>query len=101
MTAAVLKNHTARDHAQMAKAQGVVGWHSMRKEELVKALLKHSRQRRSAMEDVGESMNDDSAVPTRLHQQTATRQRISEIQSKLEASKNIGSVDTSASGRQI
>ncbi|WP_315859005.1 DUF4912 domain-containing protein [Blastopirellula sediminis] len=40
ITAASLKEYTAKDLAQMAKSRGVSGWHSMRKDELVKAILK-------------------------------------------------------------
>ncbi len=43
MTAATLKAHTAKDLASMAKRKRVPGWHSMRKDELVKALLKQAR----------------------------------------------------------
>jgi hypothetical protein len=43
MTAADLKNRSARDLASIAKKKKVPGWHGMRKEELVKALLRHTR----------------------------------------------------------
>ena len=45
MTAANLRSHTSKDLAQMAKKEGVAGWHSMRKEELVQALVKVGRSR--------------------------------------------------------
>lgn len=35
-----LDSYTAKDLAQMAKREGVAGWHSMRKEQLIKALSK-------------------------------------------------------------
>lgn len=35
-----LKSYTAKDLAQMAKREGVSGWHSMRKEQLIQALTK-------------------------------------------------------------
>jgi uncharacterized protein len=40
MTPADLKTRTVRDLANLAKKQKVPGWHAMRKDELVKALLK-------------------------------------------------------------
>lgn len=43
ITAASLKSYTAKDLAQMAKRRGVSGWHAMKKDELVKALLKASK----------------------------------------------------------
>ena len=47
-TAAALKAYTLKDLAQMAKKRGIRGWHAMRKEELIRALLRaHSPQRKS------------------------------------------------------
>ncbi len=46
MTAATLKTHTAKELASMAKHKRVPGWHSMRKEELIKALLKQAKAER-------------------------------------------------------
>jgi hypothetical protein len=43
MTAASLRSLTCKDLAKLAKRDGVVGWHSMRKEELVRALLATAR----------------------------------------------------------
>ncbi|MCR4415845.1 MAG: Rho termination factor N-terminal domain-containing protein, partial [Thermoguttaceae bacterium] len=43
MTAAQLKSRTAKDLAQLAKRKGIAGWHSMRKDELVQALIRFSK----------------------------------------------------------
>jgi hypothetical protein len=43
ITAAKLKTHTVKDLAAMAKKNKVPGWHSMRKGDLISALVKHSR----------------------------------------------------------
>ncbi|PHR87053.1 MAG: DUF4912 domain-containing protein [Blastopirellula sp.] len=40
ITAASLKSYTVKDLAQMAKSRGLSGWHSMRKDQLVRALVK-------------------------------------------------------------
>lgn len=45
ITAASLRSHTSKDLAQIAKKKGVPGWHSMRKEDLVKAILKLSKSK--------------------------------------------------------
>jgi hypothetical protein len=45
MTAASLRHRSCKDLAQMARTQGVVGWHSMRKDELVKALVNQARRK--------------------------------------------------------
>jgi transcription termination factor Rho len=43
MTAADLKSRTVRDLASMAKRKKVPGWHSMKKDELVHALVRHAK----------------------------------------------------------
>lgn len=40
---AKLKSRTVKDLAAMAKRKGLPGWHSMRKEELIKALAKYAK----------------------------------------------------------
>jgi hypothetical protein len=45
MTAAALKEYTLRDLAQMAKRRGIRGWHSMRKDELVRALVRAAKSK--------------------------------------------------------
>ena len=44
MTAATLKEYTLKDLAQMAKKRGIQGWHSMRKNELIRALIRDEKQ---------------------------------------------------------
>ncbi|HID74627.1 MAG TPA: DUF4912 domain-containing protein [Planctomycetaceae bacterium] len=46
-TAAELRRHTVKQLAAMAKRKRVVGWHAMRKEELVKALVKLAKSEKS------------------------------------------------------
>jgi uncharacterized protein len=43
MTSTDLKSRTVRDLAVMARKKKVPGWHSMKKDELVKALLQRTR----------------------------------------------------------
>lgn len=44
MTADTLKSKSVKDLAEMAKKRGIAGWHAMRKEDLVKALLRLVRK---------------------------------------------------------
>ena len=44
MTAETLSNYSAKDLAQLAKRRGVHGWHAMRKDQLVRALMRLARK---------------------------------------------------------
>lgn len=46
-TASELKLHTVKDLAAMAKSRGIPGWHAMRKQELVEALVKADSRSKS------------------------------------------------------
>ena len=52
ITATSLREHTVKDLGQMAKDKGVSGWHSMRKDQLIRALVRlakaNARKRASA-----------------------------------------------------
>ena len=45
MTASSLRNYSCKHLAQMAKSEGLPGWHSMRKDELVRAPERDKRER--------------------------------------------------------
>ena len=48
MTASTLRSYSTKDLAQLAKRRGVNGWHSMRKDQLVRALLRTARSKSAA-----------------------------------------------------
>ena len=48
VTAASLKTCSLKDLAEMAKSRGIRGWHGMKKEELVRALLAEARRKAAA-----------------------------------------------------
>lgn len=65
ITVAQLKSWTAKDLAQLAKRKGIAGWHSMRKDQLVQALLRHSkstRHKRIASNGAGTAKKNGKAV---------------------------------------
>ena len=102
MTAASLRSHSARDLAHMARQNGVAGWHSMRKEELVRALVKLARKRAlttggsqlSPVANQGESINNIAAAKT----DPQVLRRINQLQHKLATVKNLAA-NTSDDGQ--
>lgn len=48
MTAETLNRQTCKDLARLAKQRGVAGWHGMRKDQLIQALLKIARKKAAA-----------------------------------------------------
>jgi hypothetical protein len=102
----------------MAKKHKVPGWHAMRKEELVQALVKASRSGQPT-NGRSTSMSGSSAAQRKSHKQSPSRHksaakaaangshksrsesirsRISQFRSRLEAAKNLG---TPVNGREI
>jgi hypothetical protein len=101
MTAAALRSLTAKDLAQMARERGVAGWHSMRKEELINALIRMARRRASAdaktpaalrrdrgRQDASSSSHVDSLNGSHRTSPQA-RKRISQLHSKLAMVRNL------------
>ncbi len=48
MTATTLRSYTLKDLAQLAKQRGVNGWHSMRKDQLVRAIMRVKKPKAAA-----------------------------------------------------
>jgi len=65
MTAATLRTHTAKDLARIARKEGISGWHSMRKEELIRALLRLSRRRIVDQNKVARAETREATTPNR------------------------------------
>lgn len=81
MTASDLKSRTVRDLASMARKKKVPGWHSMKKEELVKALLQQTRA------GTGKRLVGKGGKPTPpVHK---TPRRIEQIKAKLAEAKDL------------
>ena len=98
MTAATLRNHTARDLAHIARQNGISGWHSMRKEELVRALVKLARKRAlNTSLNNGASTATSTTTAEKKQVDPEVQQRIDQLQQKLETAKNIA-VKTRQSG---
>jgi hypothetical protein len=72
MTAETLKSYTAKDLAEMARKRGVEGWRSMRKEQLVKALLRTPAKSRF-------SVNKAKAAPLSLAKTVGSDRRAASL----------------------
>jgi uncharacterized protein len=81
MTTAELKNRTVRDLASMAKRKKVPGWHSMKKQELVEALLQQAKSEKTSPHGT-----DGSRLPA---PNGRASQRIEEIKTRLAEAKDL------------
>ncbi len=101
MTAATLRSHTARDLAHIARQNGVTGWHSMRKEELIKALVKLARKRALNTSLTNGEVSSVNASKANGDQgktvDPEVQKRIDQLKSKLATAKNIAASTRSAS----
>src|SRR5690349_23358619 len=83
MTAATLRSLTAKDLAQMARERGVAGWHSMRKEELIGALVRIAKRRASADAKGGVNGRQNGHVETPMRRDVQAQRKLSQLQDKL------------------
>lgn len=91
MTAADLKSWTVRDLASMARKKKVPGWHSMRKDELVKALLQRARAdaNRRARGNIGHNGDKASHKAQAPKPQHKAPKRLTQIQVKQAEAKDL------------
>ncbi len=108
LTAAQLRSRTVKQLATMARRKGIAGWHSMRKEELVKALVKLSRtesnhrgrnsrspaKKAATARRSGSKASKNDKRPRKSRARTVTvssraKKRLEEIKAKLAKAKNL------------
>lgn len=93
-----LQAQTVKDLAEMAKRKGVLGWHSMRKDQLIRALVKHAKSpaaKRSKPN--GRRTNGNGSMPlaksgaTTLSKAQSSRlqRRLNQIKAKLAHTKDL------------
>ena len=89
MTSASLKDKRVRDLARLAKQHGVAGWHSMRKDQLIKALVRKARTGLpgEAAERVATGRPAPAAVEPAVDPEVA--RRIAEARTRLERAKSL------------
>ena len=94
MTSASLKEKPVRDLARLAKQHGVAGWHAMRKDQLIRALVRKAKAARRRDPAVGspseqgrgaeprQAAVDQAQSPVRARS-AAVAQRIQEARERL------------------
>jgi uncharacterized protein len=97
MTAATLRSLTAKDLAQMARERGVAGWHSMRKEELIGALVRVARRRGA---QVKLTNGADRPVSGNAGRDIQAQQKLSRLQDKLAQVRNLATTTSDSAARQ-
>ena len=108
MTPAALKSYSLKDLSQMAKRGGVRGWHSMRKDQLVKALLAAAKTKttvngakKSAPERRSNGKAPTPAVASRKTANTRVQRHLEQIKAKLERTKNLASSNGKGKNRRM
>jgi len=117
-TAARLKTQTVKDLAAMAKRHGVPGWHAMRKEELVRALLKRVKSKGSQTASskthkatchctaaksngrVRVSATNGLARSSDKPKSSRAQRRINDLKARLSKSKNLAHRESATGARQ-
>ena len=101
MTAADLKSRTVRDLASMARRKKVPGWHAMRKDELVKALLRRVRAEANRRDrNSSNSQSGGKASRTQVSKPAKSSKRLVQIQEKLAKAKDLA-FRTVAGGKEV
>jgi hypothetical protein len=93
MTASTLRTQSCKDLAQMARSVGLPGWHSMRKDELVRALVNHAK-RTAKKGGNGHSatvmlLRDASPAGNRLARTSTEQARLRELRSQFVDSRQL------------
>ena len=107
MTVSSLRDYSCKDLAQMAKSQGLPGWHSMRKDELVRALANHARRKQKSRGgrrgngpelEVTEQFRSDEAG--RRHLSAKAQQQLEQLRERLAGSRQLAATgETGRSGQ--
>ncbi|NBW96506.1 MAG: DUF4912 domain-containing protein [Planctomycetia bacterium] len=91
VTAANLKEKPVRDLARLAKQHGVAGWHSMRKDQLIRALIRKAKARRPADPALRPASPKSAAgeAAAKAVRDAAVARRIDEARTRLQRAKNL------------
>lgn len=100
MTASTLRNQSCKELAQMARAAGLTGWHSMRKDELVRALLNHARRKHKRLGG-DKSLSASETLPTvdGKASRSKTNERLRQLRNRLDEMRKISSINSEHDGK--
>ena len=92
MTSSSLKEKPVRDLARLAKQHGVQGWHSMRKDQLIRALVRKAKSRLPEKQGGSQSRPEPARhVPTGGQRDPEVARRIAEVRERLAKAKDMAS----------
>jgi hypothetical protein len=102
MTASSLRNQSCKELSQMARAMGLAGWHSMRKDELVRALVSHARRKpkRSANGAATAVLSNADAHANGTAARSKAHERLRQLRNRLSEIRQISSANGPESRRQ-
>jgi len=102
VTAANLKEKPVRDLARMAKQHGVAGWHSMRKDQLIRALVRKAKLHRSPQAGEVRQLEKtrDREAAAKAARDAAITQRIEEARARLLRVKSLATPPEGGKPRQ-
>ena len=112
MTSASLKEKPVRDLARLAKQHGVAGWHAMRKDQLIKALVRKAKSalppdtRRSAARPATVTVSRTKAVvvqvasPAAIAHNAEVARRIAEARDRIAKAKNLATQPEGGRGKR-
>ncbi len=90
MTAASLREKPVRDLARLAKQHGVQGWHSMRKDQLIRALVRKAKSRLGSQGPAVRGSREAARhVPAGGQRDPEVARRIAEVRERLAKAKNL------------
>ncbi len=108
MTASTLRNQSCKELSQMARAVGLPGWHSMRKDELVRALVNHAR-RKPKRQSLAESatavttglLSSDNSHSGAKRAGSMPHDRLRQMRTRLAEIRQISSANGNGSSRPV
>jgi hypothetical protein len=89
MTVASLRDKPVRDLARLAKRQGVPGWHAMRKDELIQALVRKARSAKRGGGKPAGTLQGRDPMARDVTRSALVTQRIAEARERLAKAKSL------------